>query len=197
MLNKIVLALVRTGGSRFLMFLLLIIFLVLGFKFFISKSNKTEITHDVFLEKVEILGKMELSKFSIQNVINKKIIKDWFPDSKILFIAVGEAVGCIDLSKIKKSNIKFYDDSINILLPKPEICYIKINHQKSKVYDISGIYFREETKNLVEDIYKIAESEIKKDAISMGIFEQTEQNAKIILKPLFENISGKKVGLSF
>jgi len=140
---------------------------------------------------------MELTKFTIKDVIQKNVIKNWWPDSKVLFIAVGEVAGCIDLSKVTKNDVKRSGDSIIITLPKPEICYIKINHEQSKVYDISGVYFKEDTKQMVEEVYIIAEKEISKEAYKLGIMEETKKNANLILKPLFENITEKKVGLKF
>ena len=86
-------------------------------------------------------------------------------------------------------------DSILVTLPKPEICYTKIDHQKSKVYNISGVYFAEETKEIVEEVYKVAEKELEKNVLEMGILEETRKNAQKILVPTLTLIAGKKVGI--
>jgi hypothetical protein len=194
MFQKILLALVRGGNGK-----LLILILVLAVAFFVyrkfSATETTVISHDALVEKIEAMGKMELTKFTIKDVIEKQVIKEWWPDSKVLLVAVGEVAGCIDLSKVKPSDVKKSGDSIIVSLPKPEICYVKVNHEKSKVYDISGVYFREDTKQMVEAVYKIAEKELNKEALEMGIIEETSKNANLILKPLLENISGRKVSL--
>jgi hypothetical protein len=194
MLQRIILALVRGGDGKILVFIVAIALCVFIYKKF-SSNEHSVISHDVLVKKIEAFGKVELAKFTIKDVIEKKIIKEWWPDSKVLMIAVGEAAGCIDLSKIKASDVKKSGDSILITLPKPEICYLKINHEKSKVYDISGAYFKEDTKALAEDVYKIAEKELTKEVLQMGILEETRKNAYTMLKPLFENISGKRVGI--
>lgn len=194
MLLKLIQALIRSGSGKFL---ILILVVLLGF-FIFKKFNQTDkvlITHDALVEKIESMGKMELTKFTIKNVLTKQVVKEWWPDSKVLFIAVGEAVGCIDLTKVGKDDVKRTGDSITISLPKPEICYIKLNHEKSKVYDISGVYFKEDTKQVVEEVYQLAEKELEKEAKEMGIIAETEKNARLILKPIFENITGKKVNL--
>lgn len=194
MLLKLIQALIRSGSGKFL---ILILVVLLGF-FIFKKFNQTDkvlITHDALVEKIESMGKMELTKFTIKNVLTKQVVKEWWPDSKVLFIAVGEAVGCIDLTKVDKDDVKRTGDSITISLPKPEICYIKLNHEKSKVYDISGVYFKEDTKQVVEEVYQLAEKELEKEAKGMGIIAETEKNARLILKPVFENITGKKVNL--
>lgn len=194
MFQKILMALVRGGNGK-----VLIVIILAAVCFFIYKkvtsTDRTVISHEALVEKIESMGKMELTRFTIKDVIEKKVIKEWWPDSKVLMIAVGEAVGCIDLSKIKSTDVKKSGDSILITVPKPELCYVKVNHEKSKVYDISGVYFKEDTKNMVEEVYTIAEKELTKEAMQMGIIEETKKNAQLILKPLFENISGKRVGI--
>ncbi len=194
MFQKILMALVRGGNGKILIFILIVALCFFVYKKF-SSNDQTVISHEALVEKIEALGKMELTKFTIKDVIEKKVIKEWWPDSKVLMIAVGQAVGCIDLSKVKAADVKKSGDSIIITIPKPEICYVKVDHEKSKVYDISGVYFKEDTRNMVEAVYSIAEKELTKEALEMGILEETRKNANLILKPLFENIAGKKVGL--
>lgn len=160
-------------------------------------ENKIEVTSDVVLEKMEMMGKLELTKFTIKDVLEKKIIKPYWFDEKVLFIAVGEAAGCIDLTKVQAGDIIIDEETITIDLPAPEICYAKLNHERSKVYDISGDYFKLNTQKNIEEVYKLAEGRIAQNAKELGVVEQTKNNAQLIIKPLFETLSGKKVVLTF
>ena len=169
--------------------------------FFYFKSqlfaSKTIINEDVMVSKITSMGKLELVKYSMKDVIEKKQTRRIFPDERILFVAVGEVTGCIDLTKVKKSDIEHSEDSLTLYLPNPEICYAKIDHQKSKVYDVSGAWFPSDAKDMVEGIYKIAEQKLMASATEMNILTKTKENAEIIFKPLVENLSGKKVGIRF
>jgi hypothetical protein len=51
--------------------------------------------------------------------------------------------------------------------------------------------------SLINEAYTRAEAKIKQSALEMGILEQTKKNAELVLKPLLESISGKKVVLQF
>ena len=133
----------------------------------------------------------------MKDVLEKKDIRSFLPDRRILFVGAGEVTGCIGLTKVKKSDLTSTADSITIFLPKPEICYAKLDHQRSKVYDVSGAMFPSDAKVMVEDIYKIAERRILENAKEMDILGKTRENALIIFKPFLENISGKKVGIQF
>jgi len=179
----------------------IILFAALAFMFFYFKKQlfevKTEITEDVMVSKITSMGKLELVKYSMKDVIEKKEVRRFLPDERVLFVAVGEVVGCIDLTKVSKDDITFNNDSLTLYLPQPEICYVKIDHKASKVYDVSGVWFPSDTKDLVEGIYKIAEQKLLMNAKGMQLMEKTKENAVLIFKPLVENLSNKKVEILF
>lgn len=189
----------KRSGYRWIFFILFAGFLVALF-FYVKHqftASKTEVTADVMVQKITDMGKLELVKYSMKDVIEQKDKQLFLPDKKVLFVAVGEVAGCIDLTKVKTSDIKTSPDSVTIFLPAPEICYAKIDHTRSKVYDVSGYWFTDETKNAVEGIYKIAEQRLLRNASEMNVLGKTRQNAQLIFKPLLENIAGKKVGIVF
>ncbi len=183
--------------------LFLAIFGSLIFLFFYMKHQftavRTEVSDDVMVEKITSMGKLELVKYSMKDVIEKKQVHTLLPDERVLFVAVGEVTACIDLTKIRKQDITRTEghDTIIVNMPKPEICYVKLDHQRSKVYDISGIMLPSTSKAMVEDIYKVAEKRLLDNAREMDVLGKARQNAQIIFKPLLENISGKTVILQF
>ncbi len=175
---------------------------VLAFGYFYFKdklfASRKEMKEDVMVQKITSMGKLELVKYSMKDVIEQKEVRTILPDKRILFVAVGEVTGCIDLTKVQKKDIVAAgEDSVTVFLPQPQICYVKLDHQKSQVYDVSGTWFPTDTKDMVEGIYKIAEQRLLKNASDMQLLQKTKQNASLIFKPLLQNISGKKVGVIF
>lgn len=184
------------------LFFLLVVFLFLLFLFFYFKraltATRTEVNEDVLVEKITDIGKLELVKYNMKDVLEKKELRTLLPDKRILFVAAGEVTGCIDLTKVTKEDIvKNTDDSVTVFLPQPEICYAKLDHKRSKVYDVSGSWFPSDTKDMVEGIYKLAEQRLLQNAREMDILGKTRQNAFVIFKPMLENITGKKIGIEF
>jgi len=180
--------------------LLTILFLVFMF-FYIKKQffiTRTELNEDMMIEKITGMGKLQLVKYSMKDVLEQKEVRMFLPDKRILFVAAGEVTGCIDLTKVKKSDIVHHKgDSLTITLPQPEICYAKIDHQRSKVYDVSGVFFPSDSKDMVEGIYKLAERKMLENAREQDILGKTKENASLIFKPMLENITGGKVGVIF
>ncbi|HXI00241.1 MAG TPA: DUF4230 domain-containing protein [Sphingobacteriaceae bacterium] len=191
---------IRTRTALTLIFSAITLLFLIFLFFYLKKQffeTRTSLTEDVMIEKITNMGKLELVKYSMKDVLEKKEIRTFLPAQRILFVAAGEVTGCIDLTKVKQSDIISTEDSLTVFLPLPEICYAKLDHQRSRVYDVSGAWFPSDAKDMVEDIYKIAERRILENAKEMNILGKTRENALIIFKPMLENISGKKVGIQF
>ena len=190
-------------GSRILSILVSSVIIIgfLVFLFFYIKHqfsvSRIEISDTGLVQKITSMGKLELVKYEMKDIIEQKEVHPILPDSKVLLLAVGEATACIDLTKVKRSDIIQGKDSVTVFLPEPEICYAKLDHEKSKVYDIKGVMFEDGAKDMVEDVYKIAEKKILDDAKEMNVLGLARQNAQLIFKPLLEGISGKTVILKF
>ncbi|AFK02066.1 hypothetical protein Emtol_0915 [Emticicia oligotrophica DSM 17448] len=152
-------------------------------------------THNMVLKEMSVLGKLELANFAFRDIVEQELVREYLPNPKAILIVQGEAIGCIDLTKIKPDDIATNGDTLIVHLPDPELCSYKIDHHKSKIYDTEYAFMNEQS--LMNEAYSRAESKIKESALEMGILDQTKKNAELVLKPLLENISGKKVVLQY
>ena len=159
------------------------------------EADKNNTTHNILLKEMTNMGKLELIKYSYRDVVEQEIVRDFLPDPKAILIVQGEAVGCLDLTLIKDKDINFKADTIIINLPEPEICNHKIDHSKSKIYKTDYAFMNEGV--LLDEAYKKAENQILESALNSDILDQAKKNAETLLKPLFENLSGKKVVIHF
>lgn len=152
--------------------------------------------HQVVLEKITTIGKLELVHYKFKDIVELEVKRthplDLRSNPKVVLIVSGEAVGCIDLTKIQSESINIKGDSLFIKLPEPELCYYKIDHQNSKVYDLQTAPFDDE-KVLINAAYKSAEKQLKQAALDANILQQAHWNAEKVLKPLLENTTQKKV----
>ena len=158
-------------------------------------EDKTETMHTLVLQEISAMGNLELVKYNFKDVVEQEIVKTWLPNAKAVLIVQGEAIGCVDLTKVEIADIGTEDEILVVNMPEPELCVFKIDHSKSKVYN-TEYAFTEEAK-LVQEAYKQAEKQIRKSALDMGILDQTKENARKILTPVLEKASGKKVLLKF
>ena len=175
-----------------------LILIVAGY-FFISKkfsiNTSVESKHQLLVEKIEAIGKLELVRYQISDVLEHKNKTDFLPEASVLLIVKADAVGCIDLTKITREDITVDADTAVVNLPQPEICYVKIDHKNSRVYDTKMAYFREA--KLVDEAYKAAEQKILAEVKKSNILAQTKTNAVSVLKPIVEGLGYKNVRLTF
>jgi hypothetical protein len=164
-----------------------------------KKHSGAGITHNTVLEQITQMGKLELVRYNFRDVVEYEkgmtsfeSLNTYLDKARTVLIINGEAIGCIDLTKIQAQDIVDGDSSVIVYLPEPELCVYKINHDKSKVYDTRNTYFQEEGK-MVNEAYAAAENKVKNSALEMGILRQTDENARKILQPFLEKIAGKKV----
>ncbi|PKV62578.1 DUF4230 domain-containing protein [Pontibacter ramchanderi] len=160
-----------------------------------EKQPEVIVNHNTILTTVEELGKMELVRFNFKDVVEyEKDVSRWVPNSKVVLVVSGEAVGCLDFTKLTEQDIRFQGDSlVQISMPEPELCYYKIDHSKSKVLSKENTYFQDA--DLVQESYRYAEANVKDAALESGILRQTKVNAEKVLKPILEEITGRKVVL--
>jgi hypothetical protein len=183
--------------------LLIIFFIVVGSIFlweklkFLNPFRIQEIktTHNMVLKEMTALGKIELANFTFRDVVEQELKFDYLPNPKAILIVQGNAVGCIDLTKVKAEDVATKDDTLIVHLPDPELCHYSIDHKNSRIYDTQYAFMNEQT--LLNEAYSRAQDKIKQSALEMGILEQTKKNADLILKPILEKISGKKVVLQY
>jgi hypothetical protein len=188
--------------------LILLVFLWLRRLGNYTTPEKTQIESTLVLQEIEKLGKLELVKYNykevveMENVAKRYLDLGYFyipggQDQKAILIAQGEAVACIDLQKIKVEDIETREDTIIVNLPQPEICYYKVNLDKSTFYDLKTSKDQKKAGEFVDEVYAKAEAQIKEAAIQSGILADAKTMSNSVLKPFLENITGVTVILNF
>ena len=153
----------------------------------------------VLVERIEAMGKLELVKYSFQEVTEMKELSPSVlslikldADSKAILISRGEAVGCIDLTKMTDRDISVVGDSVYVRLPPPELCYHKLDVNGTKLYSVeTGLFANRD--QFISRAYKQAERNIEQAARKSDILQQSQYQAKMILRPLLEEVSGKTI----
>lgn len=165
----------------------------------LSKGEKNiteaEVSHTMIVEKIESLGDLEVLKYNIQDIIEYKKIRQWLPNAKAALLISGEVICCVNLAKIKPDDIYTSVDSIRLQLPSPEICHVKIDHSKSRVYNIEyGLW---ESVDIVDAAYKSAEKQLIEKSLELDIKQKGRDNTVILLKPILEAMGFKHILITF
>lgn len=163
-----------------------------------SFGGKEEVKHEAVVEQIRLMGKIQLVQVNIRDVVEYKVERSMFlPDSKVLMIVAGEIGACVDLQKLSEEDVKRGDDKTVITLPLPEICYVKVNHERSKIYDKTSYPFLDDDAELLDKAYKEAESFLNKPEVQEPAISEAIKNAPHILQPVFSTIAGQPVEVRF
>ena len=154
------------------------------------------VTHNTVLTQVEALGKLELVRYRFKDVVEYKRANRYplLPDAKVALVVGGEAVGCLDLRKIRPQDVVLEGDSVvRVFLPAPELCGFQIKHDQSRVFSTENGFFQDA--DLVDQGYRYAEAQVRTAALQSGILAETQRNAQQLLGPLLHTLTGRRVVL--
>lgn len=183
---------------NFILAATIVAFLLIGGWFLRGFLNqtRTETIHSSIVERIEAIGKLELVKYTVQDVVEHKIVNRWTPDVSVLLIVQCEAAGCIDLTKVAPGDISLLGEGeVSIVLPLPELAYCKINHDKSRVYGTKNVFMS--GAQMVDDAYRAAERQIANTVMQTGILDQTGTNAALFFDSFFRSLGFKFVRIEF
>lgn len=158
------------------------------------REPQVTVTHNTVLTQVEALGRLELVRYRFKDVVEYKRSAKYpfLPDAKAALIVGGEAVGCLDLRKIRPQDVTFEGDSVvKIILPDPELCSFQVDHRQSRVFSTENSFFQDAA--LVDDAYRYAEAQVRRSALQSGILAETQRNAQQILVPMLRTLTGRRV----
>ena len=160
----------------------------------LNTEPKVTVTHNTVLTQIEGLGKLELVRYKFKDIVEYRRASRYplLPDAKVALVVGGEAVGCLDLRKIRPQDVVFEGDSlVRVALPAPELCSFQIKHDQSRVFSTENGFFQDA--DLVDQGYKYAEGQVRNAALQAGILAQTQRNAEQILVPMLRTLTGRRV----
>jgi hypothetical protein len=152
------------------------------------------------VQSIRAMGNLELVQFQLQQVITKQIENPYWFNTKVLLIVVGEARGCVDLSQLNANAIEVTGDSLTLHLPQPELCVVKVDHQRTRVYDAEFTlldYLAERHGPILESTFREAEAQMKQAALQSGILETTRSNAVKFFDAFFARLGYRNVRVDF
>ncbi len=156
------------------------------------------------VEAVRGVGRLELAHYRLSvtqaTETNVPIVLGMLQiprKSKVLIIASGEAIGCIDLAKLDSAAVQIADSVVTLRLPAPEVCTHRVIMSESEVYSAehSMLMMGDDQLKaaLVKGAFKNAEQTVLETALQRGILDETNRQAQTFLTSLLMRLGFKRV----
>ena len=144
-------------------------------------------TNTTVVTQIQSLGRLETVSFTIEKVISydpnaNNAFAHLFGDSKKLFVAHGDVVAGIDLSKLGPNDVQRIGNSITLNLPAPQILSATVDPNRSQVYDANtgfySLFPSNVDPNTMLQILTSAQGSLRTDACQADILQKASDNAK-------------------
>ena len=157
----------------------------------LAPGKETEIIRaeaPAVVRQVQGLSNLEASKYTLEKILDaertRRHVPDFLAGDRLIFVAHGEVVAGLDLSKVTEDDVHITDDTITLRLPQPQLLYSRIDNEKSYVYSRETGLFSSPDKDLESKVRAAAELEIREAALRDGILEEARENGEKTLRAL-------------
>ncbi|HRN96314.1 MAG TPA: DUF4230 domain-containing protein [Candidatus Levybacteria bacterium] len=180
--------------------LIVIVVLVIGLFIRSQFTSKYEFRNGAAVVKeMRALNRLETAQFTIEKVIDAGTSGNEFQNllfgDQLLFIAHGEVVGGFDLSKLNEDDISVSDTAISLTLPQPEILFVRLDSEQSRVYDRRQGLLTRGDKDLESEARMEAERAIRQAACESGILTQAIDNGRKQLTTILRSFGFEQVSI--
>ena len=142
------------------------------------------------ITQMQSLSRLETASFTIDKIIEagtdyNALNQALFGD-KLLLIAHGEVIAGYDLSKLGPKDFSGMGSAIAVTLPAPEIFSVRLDNEKTRVFDRNQGFLTKGNLNLEAQARQQAEQSIRAAACEGDILATAEKNVKNQLEIIFK-----------
>ncbi len=147
--------------------------------------------------QVRALARLETTQYTIEKVVTAETgqgaLAPLFGD-RLLFVAHGEVIAGVDLSKLAERDVIVSSDGqVTLILPAAEVFVATLDNEKSYVYDRQTGVFTHGDIHLESQARQVAEQEIERAALEDGILNTAQTNAQAFIERLLTSLRFKSV----
>lgn len=167
----------------------------------VNRRNLTVSTLDerAIVSQIQGLSELVSVKYTVQKVIGLEEKKTPVGAEKLLLIVQAEVLAGVDLKAVSPGSIKILPhDEIRLALPPAQILHIVIDDKQTKVWDRQITWWTpwvSPDPDLERQARLAASASVKQAALDMGILDQAQRNAEIVIKDLLRTLGAKSVAV--
>ena len=172
-------------------------------------KEQTDRSGPALLKSVQDLSQYVAAEGNFEVIVDvqkdRKYIPDFLLNERILFVAAGSVEVYVDFAGIGQGAVKESEDrrTVEITLPAPQLRPVRINNDRSYVYqEDRGLFNRladafKSDPNRLQEVYKLAEEKIGAAAKEAGLSKRAEENTRKMLQQFLGALGYTSVTVNF
>jgi hypothetical protein len=164
---------------------------------FLGRHDTIDISQPTVIASIQRLARLESVVYTMDKVVEGNRSSEYLPDvltgDKLLLIVHGQAVAGVDLSNVQAGNVQIEGRSVTITMPAAELLSVSLDNSKTRVYSrITGLLVPADP-NLESDVREKAQADLRQSALSSGILNTAEGNARATLTTLLHSLGFQQI----
>lgn len=164
----------------------------------ITKPQEKTVDLGALVTQVRELSRLETASMRVLHVStitqSYNLIPDAVAGDELTFLAAGDVVAGVDLSKIQPADVRREaDGTIVMRLPPSSIFMTRVDNRESRVMSRKTGLLRRGDVNLESRVRQHAEQSIRNEAVKKGILVMASQNAEKKLADFLHTVGFEKV----
>jgi hypothetical protein len=162
-----------------------------------GRSLSIDTSQPTVVDKIQRLERLETVTYSMDKMVEgdrtSSILPDFLVGDKLLLNVHGEAIGGVDLSQLKPSDVVVHEKSVYVHLPPAQIFVVALDSGKTRVFSRSTGFFVQADPDLETEVRAKAEQQLRDSAMTAGILDTARKNAASTVSKLLLSLGFAQV----
>jgi hypothetical protein len=162
-----------------------------------GRTTRIDTSAPSVVDKIRQLARLESVQYSIDKIVegNRQApgIPNFLAGDRLLFIAHGEVIAGVDLTKLGKNDVRVDGESVQVRLPDAQILTTRIDNARSRVYERTTGLLVPADPNLESQVREAAEQQITHAAMDDKILDKARDNARVSVTGLLYALGFRRV----
>ena len=164
----------------------------------LTKPEEKQIDLGALVTHVRELSRLETASMKVMHVStitqSYKLVPDAMGGDQLTFLAAGDVIAGIDLSRLQRTDVwQDPDGTIVLRLPPSQILVTRVDNRESRVINRKTGFLRRADVDLESRARQYAEQQIRNEAVKKGILQLASQNAEKKLADFMHTIGFQRV----
>lgn len=162
------------------------------------QSRQTVVDHGpTVVQKIRSLSRLETVSFTQQKILEGRkdwqMMPKWMMGDRLLFVAHGEVVAGVDLSKFGPDRLRWEGEVVKVRLPEPEVFHVRLDNRASRVVHRKTGWLNGKDAQLETKVRQQADTALLNAAMEGGILDHARRNAEREVGTLLQGFGVKTV----